>query len=123
MNTTQEYLAAAAGSVAGTAVIVACGLLLTAGLVWSLRLGRRIRRREPAPPRPPQQPTRPPSGPADERSQMREPNEVPRAEDGADRLTPHELGNAPTRRGTDQSRPRWRPGSSGSFGGGGGGTT
>ena len=122
MNTTPQYLAAA-GPVAGVAVILLCGLVLAGGLVWSFRLGHRIRRREPAPPRPKEHPTRPRSGPAGERLHMREPDEVPRAEDGQDRLTPHQLGNAPTRRSDDQSRPRWSSGSSGSFGGGGGGAT
>ncbi|MEU6537008.1 DUF6479 family protein [Streptomyces sp. NPDC047000] len=121
MNTTPQYLAAG-GSVAGVAVILLCGLLLTGGLVWSFRLGHRIRQREPAPPRPKDHPIRPRSAPADEGLHMREPNEVPRAEKGEDRLTPHQLGNAPTRPGPERPRPRWNSGSSGSFGGGGGGT-
>ncbi|MEU3979169.1 DUF6479 family protein [Streptomyces sp. NPDC026672] len=122
MNTTAEQLAAA-GSVAGAVVIVVFGLLVTAALVWAVRLGIRVRRDEPAPPRPDEQPRLPDSGPVFEEREMREPNEVPRAADESARLRPHHLGNSPSRTGGDQSRPRWEPGSSGSFGGGGGGRT
>ncbi|MET9080292.1 DUF6479 family protein [Streptomyces sp. NPDC004237] len=114
---------AAAGSMAGPIVIVLCGLLVTAALVGAVRLGIGVRRRESAPPRRSDHPVLPRTGPVREERQMREPNEVPRAADKGDRLTPHQLGNAPTRPGGNQTRPRWRPGSSGSFGGGGGGAT
>ncbi|MFG3296643.1 DUF6479 family protein [Streptomyces sp. NPDC048179] len=120
MNRTFEQLAAAA-SVTGMALVVACGLLVTAALVVAVRFGIGVREREPAPPRRSEHPTLPRTGPVREESQMREPNEVPRAAHGADRLTPYQLGNAPTRPGRDQTRPRWQPGSSGSFGGGGSG--
>jgi hypothetical protein len=110
MNLAQEHLAAA-GSVTGTAVIVAFGLLVTSVLVWSARLGHRVRRREGVPPRRRERPAPPPSsGPVHERRQMREPNEVPKADEGHGRLTPHRLGNAPSRRSRDQSRRRWRSG-------------
>ncbi|WP_133917798.1 DUF6479 family protein [Streptomyces sp. NBC_00582] len=120
MHTTHEQLAAA-GSVAGALVILVCGLLVTAALVWAVRFGIRVRRGESAPPRRSDHPTPPRSGPVGEEHGMREPNEVPRATDEGDRLTPHQLGNNPTRPGPDQPRRRWQPGSSGSFGGGGGG--
>ncbi|MFJ8787668.1 DUF6479 family protein [Streptomyces sp. NPDC102462] len=121
MDTTPEYMAAA-GSTAGMIVIVVGGLLVTAALVWSLRLGARVLRREQLPHRSAAR-TRPPrSGPVGEERQMREPSEVPRATEGH-RPTPHELGNSPDRPSGDQDRPRWRSGSSGSFGGGGGGAT
>ena len=120
MHTTHEQLAAA-GSAAGTLVIVVCGLLLTAALVGAVRLGIGARRKESPPPRRGDHPTPPPSGPVREEQNMREPNEVPRATGDDDRLTPHQLGNAPSRPGENQTRPRWKPGSSGSFGGGGGG--
>lgn len=107
MNTSPVQLAAA-GTALGTAAVVVCGLLVTAVLVWSVRLGIRVRRREPAPPRPGEQPTPPASGPVREERERRAPNEVPRAPDGGHRLTPHQLGNDPTRRSEDQSRPRWR---------------
>ncbi|MFF8729432.1 DUF6479 family protein [Streptomyces sp. NPDC015171] len=120
MHTTLEQLAAA-GSTAGALVIVVCGVLVAAALVGAVALGIRVRRREPAPPRRSEQPTVPPSGPVREESGLREPNEVPRAGDDGDRLTPHQLGNAPTRPGRDQARPRWEGGSGGSFGSGGSG--
>jgi hypothetical protein len=58
-----------------------------------------------------------------ESREMREPNEVPRAEDESERLTPHEVHASGTKRSEDQKRPRWSPGSSGSFGSGGSGAT
>ncbi|MFF7970022.1 DUF6479 family protein [Streptomyces sp. NPDC007905] len=117
------YEAAAGGQVFGYVLILVAGVAITAGLVWAVRLGMRVRRREPAPPRPDEQPKPPPSGPVRETQEMREPDEVPRAADESERLTPHQLGNAGTRRAEDQRRPRWSSGSSGSFGGGGGGRT
>lgn len=110
MNTGPEYIAAA-GSAAGIAVIVVCGLLVTAALVWAVRLGIGVRRNEPRTPARAEQPTLPESGPVGEEQQIREPNEVPRAEASGDRRTPYELGNAPTRPSEDQSRPRWDSGS------------
>ncbi|MGW3448270.1 DUF6479 family protein [Streptomyces sp. NPDC001076] len=120
MDTALEQLAAA-GSVAGMVVIVVCGVLVTAALMGAVRLGIGVRRRESAPPRRAEQPRLPDSGPVREERSMREPNEVPRADDGGERLTPYQLGNAPSRPSADKARPRWQPGSSGSFGGGGGG--
>ncbi|MEU0965961.1 DUF6479 family protein [Streptomyces sp. NPDC005917] len=120
MDMTLEQLAAA-GSVAGMTVIVVCGLLVTAALVWAVRLGIGVRRREPAPPRRSEHPMPPRTGPVREEREMREPNEVPQAGSEGERLTPHQLSNAPSRPSGNQDRPRWQPGSSGSFGGGGGG--
>ncbi|MCF3134162.1 DUF6479 family protein [Streptomyces olivochromogenes] len=122
MNTTSQELAAA-GSAAGMVVIVVFGLLVTAALVGAVRLGIRVRHRESAPPRPAEQPTLPREGPVHEERNIREPNEVPRAAGEADRLTPYQLGNAPSRPNRNQTRPRWQPGSSGSFGSGGSGAT
>lgn len=121
MRTTHEQLAAA-GSVAGAIAIVVFGVLITAGLVAAVRLGIRVRGRESPTPRREEQPTLPPTGPVREEQSLREPNEVPRASGDGDRLTPHQLGNVSTRPSSDQTRPRWNPGSSGSFGSGGGGT-
>ncbi|MFJ3231180.1 DUF6479 family protein [Streptomyces sp. NPDC086787] len=106
MDTPLEHMAAA-GSATGTVVILLCGVIITAALVWAVRLGIKVRGREPAPPGPGQHPTPPKSGPVGEERQMREPNEVPRAGGERDRLTPHELGNAPSRPSGDQTRPRW----------------
>ncbi|OIJ68317.1 DUF6479 family protein [Streptomyces mangrovisoli] len=116
MHTTHEELAAA-GSAAGLMIMVGCGLLVTAALVAAVRLGIGVRRKEPAPPRRGDHPTPPPSGPVREEQSMREPNEVPRATGGSDRLTPHQLGNAPSRPDENQTRPRWHGGSSGPIGG------
>ncbi|MFJ9822468.1 DUF6479 family protein [Streptomyces sp. NPDC101151] len=115
MNTPLEQTAAA-GSSAGMVAIVVCGLLLTAALVGAVRLGIRVRRRELPPPRRSEQPTLPESGPVREERQMREPNEVPQVRDGEKRLTPHELGNAPSRPVENRTRPHRQPGSTGSFG-------
>ncbi|MBW8798472.1 MAG: hypothetical protein JF597_34325 [Streptomyces sp.] len=120
MDTALEQLAAA-GSAAGMVVIVVCGVLVTAALMGAVRLGIGVRRRESAPPRRSEQPKLPDSGPVYEEQNMREPNEVPRAAGDGERLTPHQLGNAHSRPSGDQTRPRWHPGSSGSFGSGGSG--
>ncbi|MFG2602559.1 DUF6479 family protein [Streptomyces sp. NPDC048514] len=120
---TAMYEAAAGVQVFGYVVILVAGVACVAGLIWAFRLGVKVRRREPAPPRPDEQPRMPPSGPVHEVQERREPDEVPRVADGGERLTPHQLGNAGTKRADDQSRSRWSPGSSGSFGGGGGGRT
>ncbi|MFE3167474.1 DUF6479 family protein [Streptomyces sp. NPDC059224] len=103
---THERLAAA-GSAAGMIVIVVCGLLVAAALVGAVRLGIGVRRRESAPPRRSDHPTLPRTGPVREEREMREPNEVPQAGSDGDRLTPHQLGNAPSKPSEDQSRRRW----------------
>ncbi|MGA5036769.1 DUF6479 family protein [Streptomyces capoamus] len=117
------YQAATGPQVFGYALILLAGLACVAGLIWAFRLGIKVRERESAPPRPEEQPRMPASGPVRETLEVREPDDVPRAADGGDRLTPHQLGNVGSKRADDQSRPRWSPGSSGSFGGGGGGRT
>ncbi|WP_394346677.1 DUF6479 family protein [Streptomyces dangxiongensis] len=121
MNTAM-YEAASGPRVFGYILILVAGVAVVAGIIWAFRMGSKVRDREPAPPRPDEQPKMPPSGPVHETHEVREPDEVPRAEDG-ERLTPHQLGNSGTRRADDQSRSRWSSGSSGSFGGGGGGRT
>ncbi|MEU6218675.1 DUF6479 family protein [Streptomyces sp. NPDC047022] len=87
------------------------GLVVVAALVWSVRFGIRVRSREqslsPASPRSP----RPSSGPVMDSRERREPDEVPRAEHEGERLTPHELHAAGSKRGADQRRPRWNSGS------------
>ncbi|BCM65409.1 MULTISPECIES: DUF6479 family protein [Streptomyces] len=115
--------AAAGAQVFGYVLILIAGVACVAGLIWAFRMGAKVREREPAPPRPDEQPRVPPSGPVHETREVREPDEVPRAADESERLTPHQLGNVGSKRADDQRRPRWSPGSSGSFGGGGGGRT
>jgi hypothetical protein len=122
MNTAM-YQAATGAQAFGYVLILIAGVALVAGIIWAFRLGAKVREREPAPPRPEEQPKMPPGGPVRETQEVREPDEVPRAAEDGERLTPHQLGNAGTKRAADQSRPRWSPGSSGSFGGGGGGRT
>jgi hypothetical protein len=112
---------AAAGSAAGFLVAAAIvGIILVGALIWAVRLGIRVRVREPRTPRGGEHPTLPESGPVHEIQQRREPDEVPSAEQTGRRLTPHELGSSGSRRSGDQTRRRWDRGSGGSFGPGGG---
>ncbi|MER6025957.1 DUF6479 family protein [Streptomyces sp. NPDC001851] len=117
------YAAAAGAQVFGYVLILLAGVACVAGLIWAFRLGFKVREREPAPPRPDEHPAMPASGPVHETVEMREPDELPRAGGDSERLTPYQIGNVRSRRADDQRRPRWSPGSSGSFGGGGGGRT
>ncbi|MFE9775152.1 DUF6479 family protein [Streptomyces sp. NPDC005931] len=114
-------LAASRGGV-GIGLVVA-GLVVVALLIGAFALGsRRVRRRDSRRPRPEEQPRMPEGGPVREVREQREADEVPRSDH---RLTPHELkghGNAGTRTGASQERPRWDEGSSGSFGSGGPGS-
>ncbi|MBV2357181.1 hypothetical protein KUM39_22865 [Streptomyces sp. J2-1] len=114
------YEAATGAQVFGYVMILVVGLAVAAGLILAFRLGFKVRQREPAPPRPEEQPRLPEGGPVGDSLEMREPDEVPVADAGDDRLTPHHFGNVASRRAEDQSRPRWSSGSSGSAGGGGG---
>ncbi|MFF3846747.1 DUF6479 family protein [Streptomyces sp. NPDC002328] len=107
------YLAASGKSALAVVAFIVVGVVLVGALIWAVRLGIRVRRREPGPPQPHEQPRMPASGPVRESSQAREPNEMPHPEEGR-RLTPHEL--RPT-----GSRPRTEEDSGGSFGGGGSG--
>ncbi|MDQ0955512.1 putative iron-regulated membrane protein [Streptomyces phaeochromogenes] len=108
---------------AGVIAVLIGGLLIAGALVWAVQLGIKVRSREPGPPRRHEQPTLPESGPVHETREMREPNEVPRAADESERLTPHDLRSSGSKRSENQKRRRWNRGSSGSFGGGGPGKT
>jgi len=106
-------MSASNGAAVGVFTLVA-GLIVVLALIGAVRLGMRTRRRESAPPRPEEQPRLPESGPVHELQEMREPDEVPRAQDGSERLTPHQLsggGTSGSRRGEDQKRRRWGSGS------------
>lgn len=117
-----EYWDIALSNVAyGTIGALVGGLVIAGGLIWAVPLGIRMRRGEPAPPKAHEQPSLPESGPVREASEIREPNEVPRAANEGERLTPHQLGGPGSRRSDRQDRPRWDSGSSGSFGSGGSG--
>ncbi|MFF4586153.1 DUF6479 family protein [Streptomyces sp. NPDC001388] len=117
------YEAAAASSVFGVVAVLVCGLLITGALIWAVRLGIKVRRREPRPPRRTEQPTRPATSAVHDGQERREPDEVPVAADESERLTPHQLNPSGTKRSEDQTRPRWDSRSGGSFGSGGPGRT
>jgi uncharacterized iron-regulated membrane protein len=122
MNTT-HYEMAASNAALGTIGAFVGGLVIAGALVWAVRVGIRVRRREPGPPRTHEHPELPESGPVHETRQIREPDEVPRASDESERLTPHELRASGSKRADNQQRRRWSRGSSGSFGSGGSGKT
>ncbi|MFD8735985.1 DUF6479 family protein [Streptomyces sp. NPDC059618] len=90
---------------------LAGGLLVVGALLWAVRLGIKARRHEPGPPRRHEQPTLPESGPVHESREMREPDEVPRAADESERLTPYQIHSSGSRRSEKQERPRWESGS------------
>ncbi|MFD5814078.1 DUF6479 family protein [Streptomyces sp. f51] len=117
----EHWSVALSNAVVGTLGALLGGLVIAGALVWAVGLGIRARRREPGPPKAHEQPRLPQSGPAHETSEIREPNEVPRAANEGERLTPHQLGGSGSRRSDRQERPRWGSGSSGSFGSGGSG--
>ncbi|MFI9648196.1 DUF6479 family protein [Streptomyces sp. NPDC052040] len=95
------------------------GLVVAGALIWAVRMGMSVRDREPDPPTPEEQPHLPEGGPVLEEREVREPEEVPHAAQESERLMPYQLHHAASRRGDDQERKRWHPGSSGSFGSGG----
>ncbi|MER5917216.1 DUF6479 family protein [Streptomyces sp. NPDC001982] len=106
----------------GGIVLLVIGSAVVVALIWAVRLGISVRRREAPTPRPQEQPRLPDSGPVREVREMREPDEVPRAQNPGERLTHHQLNGhsrSTSKRSDDQSRPRRSPGSSGSFGAGG----
>ncbi|MGP2439780.1 DUF6479 family protein [Streptomyces sp. JW3] len=115
---TYELLAAAQHTLNMTAAFLG-GLVIAGALIWAVRVGLRVLDRDTSHPRPDEQPKLPPTGPVREEREMREPDDVPVAGAGGARLLPHQLHPASTRRGKDQTRRRWLPGSTGSFGGGG----
>ncbi|MEG3630969.1 DUF6479 family protein [Streptomyces poriticola] len=115
---TYEVLAVSQHTLNMTAAFLG-GLVIAGALVWAVRVGMRVMDRESPRPNADEQPKLPDTGPVHEEREMREPDEVPLAPDGRTRLMPYELHPASTRKGKDQVRRRWLPGSSGSFGGGG----
>jgi hypothetical protein len=122
MDTTTFELAVSNAAL-GTIGAFVGGLVIVGALIWAVRLGIGVRRREPGPPGAHEQPRLPESGPTYETSEVREPNQVPTAADESERLTPHQVHNSGSKRSDQQDRPRWSPGSSGSFGSGGPGRT
>ncbi|MEU6661918.1 DUF6479 family protein [Streptomyces sp. NPDC046821] len=99
------------------------GLVIAGALVWAVRVGIRVRNREPGPPDPDEQPKLPETGPVREEREIREPDEVPHAANESERMYPYELHHSNSRRSDNQEPRHWRPGSSGGFGSGGPGGT
>ncbi|OIJ68882.1 DUF6479 family protein [Streptomyces mangrovisoli] len=106
MDTTR-YEAASAGTALGLVAVLIGGLVVAGALVWAVRFGIGVRRSESPAPGPGDQPSPPASGPVHETREMREPDEVPRAQDGSERLTPHQLNPSGTRPAAEQRRRRW----------------
>ncbi|GHB24117.1 hypothetical protein GCM10010377_12580 [Streptomyces viridiviolaceus] len=116
---TATYVLLAASDTVNVTVAFIGGMVIAGALILAVAVGMRVMERESNRPRAEEQPKLPEAGPVHEEREMREPDEVPRVTNGGSRLMPYELHPASTRRGEDQKRRRWLPGSSGSFGGGG----
>lgn len=123
MSTATFVLAATSSEVLNVIAAFVGGLFIAGALVWAVQLGMRVQDRESPRPRLEDQPHLPETGPIRELREMREPDELPAAADGQERLMPYQLHHAGSRRGKDQQRKRWLPGSSGGFGSGGLGHT
>ncbi|MET8572224.1 DUF6479 family protein [Streptomyces sp. NPDC004783] len=117
MSTATFELLAASDALNMTAAFIG-GLVVAGALILAVRLGMSSMDRESPRPRAEEQPHLPPTGPVHEEREIREPDEIPLITDGSPRLMPYQLHHAGSRRGADQSRRRWLPGSSGSFGSG-----
>ncbi|MFG1666160.1 DUF6479 family protein [Streptomyces sp. Y7] len=118
MSTTTFEIAATSSEVLNVIAAFVGGMVIAGALVWAVQFGMRVRDRELPRPTPEEQSHLPDTGPVRELREVREPDEVPHAE-GRERLLPHDLHHAGSRRSEDQHRKRWLPGKSGSFGGGG----
>lgn len=118
MSTATYELLAESQDVLNVAAAFFGGLFVAGALILAVRIGMRVLDQEPHRPSPEEQPKLPDGGPVHEIREIREPDEVPVAENG-ERLLPHELHRAGSRTGKDQQRRRWLPGSSGGFGSGG----
>ncbi|NNN36589.1 hypothetical protein HLK59_40795 [Streptomyces sp. S3(2020)] len=116
MSTAAFAIAAAGSDVLNVIAAFVGGAVLAGALIWAVQFGMRVQDRELVRPRPDEQPHLPSTGAVHEIREMREPNVVPLAE--RERLMPYQLQQG-SKRGEDQQRKRWRPGSSGSFGSGG----
>ncbi|MEU7060591.1 DUF6479 family protein [Streptomyces sp. NPDC046197] len=122
MDTASHLVLAATTHEWGVLVAFIIGfVVVVGGLVWAVWLGIRVMRREPDRPNEAEQPHLPVTGAVHEISEMRDLDEL-HPEDG-ERIMPYALHTTRSKRSPDQHRPRWSPGSSGSFGGGGGGRT
>ncbi|MEU6288532.1 DUF6479 family protein [Streptomyces sp. NPDC015140] len=120
MSTATYELLAASDAVNVTVAFI-LGLVVAGALIGAVRIGMRVMDRESDRPRAEDQPHLPETGAVREEREMREPDEIPLNQDGSPRLMPYELHHSGSRRGEDQRRKRWLPGSSGAFGSGGSG--
>jgi hypothetical protein len=119
MNTATFVLAATSSDVLDVIAAFAGGLFIAGALVWAVQFGMRVQDRELPRPLDQEQPRLPETGAIREVREMREPDEVPATLDGRERLMPYQLRHSGSRRGEDQRRKRWLPGSGGGFGSGG----
>ncbi|MFJ5041920.1 DUF6479 family protein [Streptomyces parvulus] len=120
MSTATYELLAASDAVNVTVAFI-LGLVVAGALIGAVRIGMRVMDRESDRPRAEDQPHLPESGAVREEREIREPDEIPLNQDGSPRLMPYELHHSGSRRGEDQRRRKWLPGSSGAFGSGGSG--
>ncbi|WP_043728480.1 DUF6479 family protein [Streptomyces zinciresistens] len=118
MSTTTLVIAATSSGVLNVIAAFVGGMIVAGALVWAVQFGMRVRDRELPRPTADEQTHLPDGGAVHEIREVREPDEVPHTQ-GGERLLPHELHHASSRRSEDQHRKRWLPGKSGSFGGGG----
>jgi hypothetical protein len=119
MSTATYELLAASSHALNLTIAFIGGLVIAGALIWAVRMGLRVMERESERPHADEHGKLPATGAVHEEREMREPDEIPLAADGSPRLMPYELHHSGSRRGADQNRRRWLPGSSGSFGGGG----
>ncbi|MBE8471320.1 DUF6479 family protein [Streptomyces justiciae] len=117
MSTAAFVVAAAGSDVLNVIAAFVGGAVIAGALIWAVQFGMRVRDRELPRPRPEEQPSLPLTGAIHEIREMREPDELPLAEQ--ERLMPYQLHHSGSKRGKDQHRRRWLPGSSGGFGSGG----
>jgi len=123
MNTASYELLAASSDVLNVVAAFVGGLVIAGVLIWAVRLGISVRRKESDRPTLDHHGKLPESGAIHEMREMREPDEMPHASVENERLMPYELHHSGSKRRDDQKRRRWSPGNSGSFGGGGLGRT
>lgn len=119
MSTATFVLAAASSDVLNVIAAFAGGMFVAGALIWAVQFGMRVQDRELPRPLLKEQPHVPETGPIQEIREMREPDEMPVPPDKRERLMPYQLHHSGSRRGKDQHRKRWLPGSSGGFGSGG----
>ncbi|MEU9731086.1 DUF6479 family protein [Streptomyces sp. NPDC048002] len=118
MSTTTLDLAAAGSDVLNVLAAFIGGMIVAGALIFAVQFGMRVMDRELPHPAPDEHPKLPEGGAIREEREMREPDELPTSETG-ERLMPYQLRHSGSKRGEDQQRKRWLPGSSGSFGSGG----